>query len=407
MADHRESSAGTAHRPIRRGPATRTAVACDGPFYGGPSCDGPTCDDAPLPRARPVRGRAALTNRSGRYERDRREAVDDGWGTLAAEYDAPPRIRTTVTADSPRSIIARNDSPDVPFDRSVNPYRGCEHGCVYCFARPSHAYLGLSPGLDFETQLWVKREAPALLDRALRRPGYSVQPMALGTNTDCYQPLERDERITRGVLEVLAAFQHPVSVITKSALVTRDVDLLGGMAARGLAEVCISVTTLDSGLARAMEPRAATPARRLQAIRTLSEAGIPVAVLASPMIPGLNDHELEAILDAAARAGATGASTLLLRLPLELTDLFEEWLRHNRPDRADRILSLIRQCRGGALYDSRFGTRMKGEGSYAQMLHSRFKIACNRLGLTRERWANLDCSRFRVPPKPGDQLALL
>jgi len=356
-------------------------------------------DEVPL-RAR--KGRGAVSNRDSRFESGAHVMVDDGWG--AAEEE-PARLDTVVLKDASRTVIARNQSPDVPFDRSINPYRGCEHGCIYCFARPSHAFLGLSPGLDFETRLFAKTDAPALLERELRKPGYRCAVMALGANTDPYQPIERGHGITRGVLEVLSRFEHPVSIVTKSALVLRDMDILSDMARRGLAQVNISITTLDRDLARRMEPRASTPGRRLEALRALAAAGIPTAVLASPMIPGLNDHELESILDAARGAGAVQASWILLRLPLEIKDLFEEWLREHRPDRAARVLSLIRQTRGGALYKSGFGERMRGEGAYAELLSRRFRVACRRLGLNERRFA-LDTARFRPPPAAGDQLSL-
>jgi DNA repair photolyase len=353
---------------------------------------------------RPVKGRGAASNRSGRFEAHQRRAVDDGW--LGAEEDEPPPLRTTLTADATRTIIARNDSPDIPFDRSINPYRGCEHGCIYCFARPSHAFLGLSPGLDFETRIFHKPDAARLLEAELRRPGYRPEVIAVGANTDPYQPAERHLKITRSVLEVLARFGHPVSVVTKSALVTRDIDILAPMAAEGLAQVAVSVTTLDRSLARTMEPRAATPARRLEAIGRLAAAGIPVAVLASPMIPALNDHELEAILEAAAKAGARRAGSILLRLPLELKELFEEWLATHAPLRAARILSLVRQTRNGRLYDPAFGRRMTGEGPYAELIMARFRAACSRLGLERRTWA-LRTDLFAPPPAAGDQLRLL
>lgn len=366
--------------------------------------DQDTAEPMPLSPA-PRKGRGAVTNRSGRFEREGREAFDDGWGSLWPEESLPP-LRTVLGIDRARSVLSRNESPDVPFDRSVNPYRGCEHGCVYCYARPSHAYLGLSPGLDFETRLFHKPDAPALLEKELRRPGYLPATLALGANTDPYQPVERTCRLTRRILEVLAAFQHPVGIITKSALVCRDIDLLAPMAGNRLALVCVSLTTLDAGLARKMEPRAATPGRRLEAIRALSRAGIPVAVLAAPMIPGLNDHEMEAILAAAKEAGAVGANYIFLRLPLEIKELFEEWLHAQVPDRAERVLSLIRQSRGGDLNDSRFGHRMSGQGPYAALLASRFRAACRRLDLTGRGW-HADTSRFRVPPAAGDQLTLL
>ena len=348
-------------------------------------------------------GRGARTNPTGRYEPERRIDGADGcdWG----DPDPPPPVRTTLSVDRARTIIARNDSPDVPFDRSINPYRGCEHGCVYCFARPTHAYLGLSPGLDFETRLFHKPDAVALLDAALRAPGYAPEPLALGANTDPYQPIERDLRLTRGVIETLVAFRHPFTVITKSDLVLRDLDLLARAAADRLAGVAVSVTTLDRRLARALEPRAPTPAKRLHAIRRLSEAGVPVAILASPMIPGLTDHELDAILQAGRDAGATTANTILVRLPLEIAGLFEDWLRAHVPDRADRVLSLIRQCRGGALNHATFGRRMRGEGPYADLLAQRFRRACNHLGLGPRAW-DLRTDLFRVPLATATQHAL-
>lgn len=360
----------------------------------------PMVDELPdIPR----KGRGAVSNRSGRYEREARVAVDDGWGSWQDE-ELPP-LRTTLLVDSSRSIITRNQSPDVPFDRSINVYRGCEHGCVYCFARPTHAYLGLSPGLDFETVLYHKPNAPELLDRELRARSYRVETIAMGTNTDPYQPVERELALTRRVLEVLDSFNHPVSLVTKSALILRDLDILGRMAARNLAHVCISVTTLDRELARTMEPRASTPSKRLEAIRRLADAGVPVSVMASPMIPGLTDHELEEIVGAAAAAGASGANYILVRLPLEISGLFEEWLHSHVPNRADRVLNLIRQCRGGDLYRSGFGERMRGEGPYAALLSARFKRLVTALGLG-GRWLPLDRAAFRPPPRAGDQLPL-
>lgn len=352
------------------------------------------------------KGRGAISNRTGRYEPLQRVRIDDGWHHhLEEEEDAEPRLATTLTPDTSRTLIAYNDSPDIPFDRSINPYRGCEHGCIYCYARPSHAYLGLSPGLDFESRLFFKPDAPELLDRELRARGYVPAPVALGANTDPYQPVERDLKLTRRILEVLAAFNHPVSVVTKSALIVRDLDLLAPMAERGLVAVGISVTTLNRDLARRLEPRAPTPPRRLATIRALAEAGVPVAVMAAPMIPGLNDMELEAILEAAAEAGAGAAGYVLLRLPLEIKDLFEEWLRTHTPQRAERVLRLIRDSRGGALYQAGFGRRMTGAGPYAELLAQRFRLACRRLGLDRRRWT-LDSSRFRPPPAPVTDLPL-
>ena len=348
------------------------------------------------------KGRGAISNRAGRFEPHQREAVDDGWPLDAGD---PPPLPTTVSVDRSRSIIARNTSPDVPFDRSINPYRGCEHGCIYCFARPTHAFLGLSPGLDFETKLFYKPDAARLLEDALRDPKYTCSAMAMGTNTDPYQPIEKEYRVTRSVLEVLDRFHHPVSIVTKSALVARDIDILERMAARGLARVCVSVTTLDRALARTLEPRAPTPARRLQTLRRLSEAGIPTGVMAAPMIPGLTDSELEEILSAAREAGADIASYTLLRLPLEIADLFAEWLRTHRPARAARVFSLIRQSRGGKIYDASFGRRMRGAGPLADLLRKRFDVACRRLGFDGER-PRLDTASFRRPPRRGDQMDL-
>ena len=345
------------------------------------------------------KGRGAASNRSGRYERERPEAFDDGWGTAAEE---PAPLRTTVVEEAPRKVITRNESPDIGFDRSINPYRGCEHGCIYCYARPTHAWLGLSPGLDFESRLFAKPAAPALLEKELARPGYRCAVLAIGTNTDAYQPIEKRYGVMRGILEVLARCRHPVSITTKSALVLRDRDLLADMARERLAHVTLSVTTLDRRLARSMEPRASAPARRLEAVAGLREAGVPVAVNFAPIIPALNDHELEAVLEAASRAGAGGAGYTLLRLPLEIADLFREWLEAHAPDRAARVLSRVRDMRGGPLYKSAFHERMKGEGPYAGMISQRFAIACRRLGLERG-YGRLDESRFRPP---GAQLRL-
>ncbi|HYM31084.1 MAG TPA: PA0069 family radical SAM protein [Candidatus Cybelea sp.] len=355
----------------------------------------------PAPDAR--RGRGAVSNASGRYEEEARVAMDDGWGTL--DQEAPP-LKTTITIDTTRTIIARNQSPDISFDRSINPYRGCEHGCIYCFARPTHAFLGLSPGLDFESKLFVKPDAAKLLAKELSAPNYRCDVIAIGTNTDPYQPIERSNQIMRQILEVLAAFNHPVGIVTKSALVTRDIDLLAPMAARKLAKVAISVTTLDRRLARLMEPRAATPERRLEAIRTLNQAGVPCGVMTAPMIPGLNDQELESILEASRDAGAAEAGYVVLRLPLEIKDLFREWLRSNYPNRADRVMSLVRQMRGGRDYDATFFKRGVGQGPVAQLINRRFNLAVKRLGMNQRR-LKLDTSQFRKPPRSGDQLALL
>ena len=352
------------------------------------------------PIAEPVhKGRGALSNETSRYDTEKRIRTTDGWDAevaAAAEDDELPPLRTTLTRDATRTILARNSSPDIPFDRSINPYRGCEHGCIYCFARPTHAYLGLSPGLDFETKILFKPEAAKLLVAELAAPKYRPDVVAMGTNTDPYQPVERDLKITRQILRVLSDFNNPVGIVTKNHLVTRDIDILADMAKRNLAEVFLSVTTLDKDLARTMEPRASAPHRRIEAIRALAAAGVPVGVMTAPMIPGLNDHEMEAILEAATEAGATRAGFTVLRLPLEIKELFEEWLRQHRPDRAERVLSLIRQMRGGALYQAEFGVRMKGEGPIAQLLAARFSAAVKRLGLNRIRY-RLDTQRFAVP----------
>ncbi len=349
-------------------------------------------------------GRGATTNPAVCYDRLRAEPFEDGWTPPDILPELPP-LPTTLTRDASKTAISWNGSPDIGFDRAVNPYRGCEHGCVYCYARPSHAYLGFSPGLEFETQIVFKPDVASLLERELRRPGYVARPMALGSNTDPYQPVDRTLRLTRAVLEVLDRFNHPLSIVTKSAGVLRDLDILQRMAARGLVRVWLSVTTLDPALARRMEPRAAAPARRLQTIAALKEAGVPAGVLAAPMIPGLNDMELERILAAARRHGAAHAGTVLLRLPSELRDVFTAWLEEHVPDRARRILALIRETRAGALNDSRFHHRFSGGGPYADLLAQRFDRARRQLGfLGRDA---LDCSQFRCPPAPGDQLSLL
>jgi DNA repair photolyase len=347
------------------------------------------------------RGRGAQSNGSGRYEAEARVAFDDGWQSLD---DLPP-FKTTVAIDTARKIITRNDSPDIGFDRSINPYRGCEHGCVYCFARPTHAYLGLSPGLDFESRLFAKPDAPELLEKELSAPGYEPRMIAIGTNTDPYQPIERERKIMRGILEVLERAGHPVGIVTKSALVVRDIDILSRMAQRNLAKVALSVTTLDPQLARTMEPRAAAPVKRLEALRRLAEAGIPTTAMVAPVIPALNDAEIERILDAAAHAGVKEASYVLLRLPLEVRDLFREWLLANYPDRYRHVFTLIRDMRGGRDYDSQWGTRMKGTGPIAWMIGRRFEIACDRLGLNKRR-LRLTTSHFVRPQRGGEQLDL-
>jgi DNA repair photolyase len=347
------------------------------------------------------RGRGSLSNASGRYERHAKMPFDDGWQNL----DDLPAFQTHVQVEKPRRIITRNQSPDLGFDRSINPYRGCEHGCIYCYARPTHAYLGLSPGLDFETHLFAKPDAPALLARELAAPDYGPRMIALGTNTDPYQPIEKKFQITRRILEVLRDAGHPVGIVTKSALVLRDLDILGEMARRNLVKVALSVTSLDHRLARAMEPRAATPQRRLEAIRRLSEAGIPTAVMVAPIVPAINDAEIERILDAAAAAGAREAGYVMLRMPLEIKDLFREWLREHFPDKLDHVIALVRELHGGRDYDPTFGKRQTGTGPYAWSIGRRFELACKRLGLNRQR-ARLTSAHFKRPRGPGGQLDL-
>ena len=348
------------------------------------------------------KGRGAASNLSGRYERHLREAFDDGWGTID-EAQAP--LRTEVRPDASRTVITRNSSPDLGFDRSINVYRGCEHGCVYCYARPTHAFLGLSPGQDFESRIFAKHDAPAQLERELARPGYKCRMIAMGTNTDPYQPTERGLALTRGVLEVLDRHEHPVGIVTKSALVARDADILSRMARRRLAMVSLSVTTLDRDLARTMEPRASTPARRLEAMRALKAAGVPVGVMVAPIVPGLADHEMETILEAARDAGAGRAGYVLLRLPLEVRTLFLEWLSVHAPNKAKRVLSLLQGMRAGRLNDANFGSRMTGAGPYADLLAARFTKATKRLGLAR-RGPSLDTGRFRPPSRNPAQLTL-
>ena len=347
------------------------------------------------------RGRGACSNKTGRFEPETVGAFDDGWGSLAA-LDT---FKTEVFEDSAKSIIARNDSPDISFDRSINPYRGCEHGCVYCYARPTHCYLGHSAGLDFETKLYAKTNAAELLEKELAHANYQPQTIALGANTDPYQPIERERRITRSILEVLAEARHPVGIVTKSALVARDIDILAPMAAKGLAKVAISITTLDRHVARAMEPRAATSSRRIETIRQLTAAGIPVTVMVAPVIPGLTDHELEAILETSRDAGARDAGYVLLRLPLEIKDLFREWLNQEFPDRARRVINLLRTMHGGQDYNSAFGQRQRGSGPYADQIAMRFKLARNRLNLDTER-LQLRTDLFKRPIVRGQQLPL-
>lgn len=355
-------------------------------------------------RVRPDRnrGRSAGINPSGRFEPVSRHVFDDGWNSLE---ELPP-FKTEVQVEKPRTIITRNESPDISFDRSINPYRGCEHGCVYCFARPTHAFMGLSPGLDFESKLFAKPDAARMLDRELSKPGYQPRTIAIGTNTDPYQPIEKQYRIMREILEVLEARGHPVGIVTKSALVTRDIDILSRMAERGLAKVALSVTTMDRMLARTMEPRASTPTKRLEAIRQLSDAGIPASVMVAPIIPGLTDPEMERILDSARAAGAGEAGYVILRLPLEVAPIFKDWLLRHYPDRYRHVMSLIRSMRDGKDYDSEWGKRMKGAGPYAWQIGRRFEIAAKRLGLNVER-RQLRTDQFVAGAGAGEQLMLL
>lgn len=349
-----------------------------------------------------ARGRGATLNMSGRFEAFSRSLFDDGWQGLE---DLPP-FRTEVFEEKPKTIITRNDSPDISFDRSINPYRGCEHGCSYCYARPAHAYMGLSPGLDFESKLFAKANAAALLRAELSAKGYEPKTIALGANTDAYQPIERERRITRAILEVLAEFNHPVGIVTKSALVTRDIDILAPMAKKGLVKVALSVTSLDPKLARAMEPRASTPARRLAAIEQLSAAGIPTVVMVAPIVPAVNDAEIEAILKTAQTAGAREAGYVMLRLPHEVKEVFRDWLKATMPERAARVMSLVQSVSGGKDYDASFGKRQTGTGPYAWTIGRRFELACQRLGLNTTK-LRLSTAHFRKPPQPGDQLTLL
>ncbi len=361
------------------------------------------------PKAAPVaaapeeirRGRGALSNPSGRFETEKRELQDDGWGVL----EDLPVFTTQITHERPKKIITRNESPDISFDRSINPYRGCEHGCTYCFARPTHAYVGLSAGLDFETRLFVKDGAAELLERELSAPNYQPKTIAIGTNTDPYQPIEKQHRVMRSVLEVLARLNHPVGIVTKSALVTRDIDILGPMAAKGLAKVALSITTLDRKLARSMEPRAATPERRIDAIRQLSEAGIPTTVMVAPIIPAVTDSEIESILARAHEAGAREAGYVMLRLPLEVEDVFSEWLLAHAPDKYRHVFSLVRAMRDGKAYDSTWGKRQTGKGPYALMTGRRFQAACERLGLNVQK-QRLRTDLFIRAAREGAQLSL-
>ena len=355
------------------------------------------------PAAAAIKGRGAASNPEGRFETATTQRVDDGW---TREDEPAPRPQTVVTEEHARSIISRNDSPDVPFDQSINPYRGCEHGCVYCFARPTHAYLNLSPGLDFETKLFAKTNAAEQLRTELAKKAYRVSPINLGANTDPYQPIERRRRITRQVIEVLAEHRHPLTIVTKNALIERDIDLLAPMARQNLVYAFVSVTSLDNRLAAKLEPRASAPHRRIQAVRALSEAGIPCGVLVAPIIPMLTDRWMEAILEQAQAAGARMAGYTVLRLPWELKELVREWLQLHFPDRAEHVLSLVRQMRGGRDYDPRFGKRMRGEGEFAELIRQRFALATRRFGLARNRDLTLDCTRFAVPRAASPQSEL-
>jgi DNA repair photolyase len=361
----------------------------------------------PVEPPRPHKGRGATFNPANRFRRDEREAVDDGWSVPPPAEDAeePAPLKTTVTIQRARTIIARNESPDIPFTQSINPYQGCEHGCIYCYARPTHAYLDLSPGLDFETKLFAKPDADALLRAELARPGYRCEPIALGTNTDPYQPIEREWKITRRIIEVLSECEHPLTITTKGVLVERDIDLLAPMAAKGLALVFVSVALLDPDLARKLDPRAPAPRRRLQIVKSLADAGIPVGVSVAPVIPQLTDKDLESILEAAATSGARYANWVMLRLPREVKDLFRDWLAQHYPLRAAHVMSLVQQIRGGRDNDPAFGSRMRGEGQFAELIGHRFKLACKRLGLNNER-PRLDTSRFR-PPRPHESASQL
>ncbi len=354
-----------------------------------------------LPPGLRARGRGAGSNATGRFEATQREAFDDGW-----DLEEEARVlRTEVRLEVPRSALRRNTSPDIAFDRSINPYRGCEHGCIYCFARPSHAYLNLSPGLDFETKLIARPGLGKVLEHELRKPGYSAAPVAIGTNTDPYQPIEAEHRVMRELLEVIAAFRHPLTIVTKGTLIERDLDLLAPMAAQGLLHVGISITTLDDDLSRRMEPRAPRPARRLQVIARLAEAGVPVRVMVAPVVPGLTDAETEAILTAARDAGARAASWIMLRLPREVSALFRDWLAVQYPDRAARVMGRVRDLHGGQDYDPHWGQRMRGQGVWADLAAQRFARATRRLGLD-GKLAPLRCDLFAPPPRPGDQLSL-
>jgi len=347
--------------------------------------------------------RGALSQIQGRFETEARSPFDDGW---TEEEQLEKNFQTTVTEESARTIIARNDSPDIPFEQSINPYRGCEHGCIYCYARPTHAYLELSPGLDFETRLFAKTNAVELLRDELSKKSYRPKPLAFGTNTDCYQPIERRYKVMRGLLEVLSACDHPLTIVTKSALIERDIDLLAPMAKKNLVKAFVSITTLDHRLARTLEPRAASPRRRVDALRALAAAGIPCGVMVAPLIPALTDKTLEAVLEEAAKAGATRAGWILLRLPNEVRPLFKEWLGTHYPQRAEHVISIIKQSRGGRENDPNFGSRMSGSGNFVELIGKRFDLACRRFGLNSEEnhmasRGGLDCSLFRPPGAEG------
>ena len=348
-----------------------------------------------------AKGRAAQSNRPGRFERFDRDRIDDGW----SQEDTQPTLRTDVSIERPRKVITRNTSPDLSFDRSINPYRGCEHGCIYCFARPTHAYLGLSPGLDFETRLIARPEASDILAKELRAKSYKPRLIAIGTNTDPYQPIEKEHQIMRRILKVLNEFNHPVGIVTKGTLIERDIDIIEEMATKGLVRVGISVTTLDASVSRKMEPRVPSPKRRLQTIQRLSDAGVQVRLMASPVVPGLTDHELEALLEAGAEAGAIAASWILLRLPREVALLFKEWVEAEFPNHANKILGKVRESHGGKDYDAEWGKRLRGEGHYAQRISHRFKLASRRLGLQND-LPPLRTDLFQVPSQAGDQLSL-
>jgi len=354
----------------------------------------------PVAPPEPRKGRGAVTNLQGRYERDQRESFDDGWALDGEDSDASP-LKTQVFQERAKTILTRNASPDIPFSVSLNPYRGCEHGCIYCFARPTHSYLGLSPGLDFESRIYAKINAPELLQQELRKKNYTPEPIALGVNTDAYQPVERELLLTRRIIETLHDYGHPFAAITKSSLIERDIDLLAPMAQRGQVMAAVTVTTLDAQIARTLEPRAAAPARRLRTIRALSEAGIPVGVSVAPVIPFVTEPDLEHVLEACAQAGATSASYIVLRLPWEVAPLFKDWLAAHFPQRADRVMARIHDMRGGKDYDSSFAHRMKGEGAWAQLLKQRFDKAVKRLGLNARRHGILDMSHFKRPEPPS------